>query len=238
MKKLIVLVLALLPALSFHPGQDFRVIYGASYQEALDFCTNNKDLIEQKAKAYGCDAAVLTSIAFPELIRYNRFQNLFETAALELGYVEAGLSVADFSIGVFQMKPSFLEQLEQLVENAPEDSWAIDFQSLCSFDAGDETAIRQQRLSRLKDINWQLDYLACFYKYTETRLSDKSLTTKQKVQHLATWYNCGPSKSMTEIKKWMTKRCFPYGTSQPENKQQNYAAIAVDFYTNIALVLF
>ncbi len=55
------------------------------------------------------------SIVLPELIRWNALQDIMETTALELLYVEKGKDGADFSIGYFQMKPSFIENLENYV---------------------------------------------------------------------------------------------------------------------------
>lgn len=55
------------------------------------------------------------AIVSPELIRWTAFKDFFETTALELLYVKKGKTYADFSIGHFQIKPSFVEQLEAYV---------------------------------------------------------------------------------------------------------------------------
>lgn len=229
--------MVLLPILAFHPTLDFQTHYGDDYQAAIAFCKENKALILEKATAHQCDAASLTAIAFPELIRYNAFQNLFETAALELGYVNGGKSIADFSIGSFQMKPSFVETMEKLVENAAQNSWASDFQHLCEFDAGNESDIRKQRIKRLKNKDWQMEYLVCFYKYAET-LTDNRFSSAEKIRHIATRYNCGATKSDRELAKWLHRKSFPYGPTYPTENQHCYADIAVDFYKNVAAQLF
>lgn len=222
---------------AFAPAPDYKLHYGDAYSAAINFCSSNKALFQAKASEHHIDAAALSAIVFPELIRFNAFQNLFETAALELGYVNAGAKVADFSIGPFQMKPSFIETMEKLVENAPADSWAAGFQELCSFDAGDEQSIRQQRLQRLKQTDWQIDYLLCYFKYAET-VTANDLKADEKIRNIATRYNCGPTKSNLELQKWLFRKSFPYGPAVSTDNQHCYADIAVDFYLKIAPKLF
>jgi len=53
------------------------------------------------------------SIVFPELIRFNAIQDKIETFALQSLYVKYGKDYANFSVGPFQVKPSFAESLEK-----------------------------------------------------------------------------------------------------------------------------
>ena len=74
---------------------------------------------------------LLTPVVLPEVARFNGFSNFFETAALEAFYVEDGSGVVDFSIGPFQMKPSFAERVEHRVAAQP--SLRQRFPKLASF---------------------------------------------------------------------------------------------------------
>ena len=59
-------------------------------------------------KKYDSDKNLLAAVIFPELVRYSSFRDLLETGVLEALYIEKGSDVANFSIGKFQMKPSFI----------------------------------------------------------------------------------------------------------------------------------
>ena len=72
------------------------------------------DFIEVAAQTE-TEATELAAILFPELIRYSVYKDFFETQALELLYIDYGKKTADFSIGRFQMKPSFAEAVEAYI---------------------------------------------------------------------------------------------------------------------------
>ena len=57
----------------------------------------------------------IIAIAFPEILRYNAFSDLIETTSNRLLYINGGRTASDFSIGLFQMRPSFVEDLENYV---------------------------------------------------------------------------------------------------------------------------
>lgn len=211
---------------AFAPGNiDYAAYYGPAYQDALQFCKKNNNAFAQAAKKYSLDKKTMQSLIFPELLRYNILQDLMETKTLELLYVNAGSSYADFSIGQFQMKPSFAEQLENLAAEESNAEWADDFYALCSYSDLDEKEIRRIRIERLSQLDWQLRYLACFYRYAE-RLLPKGISSENKIKIMATRYNAGLTKSDKELEKWMQKPCFPYGTSVSPKMQHVYADLA------------
>ena len=77
----------------------------------------------QKAIKFHHENDFVTAIVYPELLRYNYIQDFIETSGLELIYMRYGAKTADFSIGHFQMKPSFAEHIEKYIEKN-----AADFQ--------------------------------------------------------------------------------------------------------------
>ena len=58
------------------------------------------------------DAAFMQAIVFPELMLYNSVKDDIESESLRVLYVQFGKAYADFSVGPFQMKPSFAEEVE------------------------------------------------------------------------------------------------------------------------------
>lgn len=210
---------------------DYTKLFGEDYQKAIAYCHNNKTQIHQKALEYQIPAQQLKAIIFPELIRHSAFQDFFETKALELAYVYHGKEGADFSIGHFQMKPSFVEKLELELTQNP--LLQQQFQKIINYPSSDLSEMRKIRLHRLQNLDWQLDYLCCFYKIIhqkfETQLKD--LTEEQHLKIIATAYNCGFDKSWENIQQWSKKACYPYGAKYPENQQYIYANIAWDYFS-------
>jgi hypothetical protein len=99
------------------------------------------------------------AIVFPEMIRWSAFNDFIETAAVEQLYVRQGKAVADFSIGHFQMKPSFIEDLEQYVSEHP---YLRAAQSVVITER-DLRKARTLRISRMKTFDWQLRYAHAFW---------------------------------------------------------------------------
>jgi hypothetical protein len=226
----------IVPLLAFTPGKtDFAAYYGPAYTDAVSFFAKNRLSFQKAANEYNIREKNLKSIVFPELLRYNILQNLIETKALELLYVKGGTKAADFSIGHFQMKPSFAEKVEAIAADNDDkndkknDEWAEDFHALCSYGNLDEKSIRAKRVERLSSLEWQLKYLACFYRYTERQLN-KTLSPSEKIQKIAARYNCGLQRTEAEIEKLMKRPSFPYGYSVDPKIQHNYSDVAVYFF--------
>jgi len=70
--------------------------------------------------------------------------------------VQGGADYANFSIGYFQMKPSFVEQLEEFIQA---DSLLRRKYRDCLFIKPQERAARVTRVDRLITIEWQIKYL-------------------------------------------------------------------------------
>lgn len=127
---------------------------GAEAAEALAYAAQSPVLQDHTSEL---PAHLLTPVVLPEVARYNGFSNFFETAVLEAFYVEDGSGVVDFSIGPFQMKPSFAEQVEQRVAAQP--LLRQRFPKLASYAGKDGTAERRARVDRLSSTQGQLPYL-------------------------------------------------------------------------------
>lgn len=143
-----------------------------------------------------CDVA--ESVIFPELIRYCLFQDMMETGAVKSLYVTKGAGGCDFSIGRFQMKPSFAEDLEKRWMRS-----GLARRYNLYFDTKDNATARRIRISRLEDGQWQCVYLAVFLKmlYLDYGSTDKhggytqngldTLPVREQVRLAATAYNRG-----------------------------------------------
>jgi hypothetical protein len=228
MKKIILLFLTAFCFFSFSPATNFRTHYGEDYENALLFLQTNKRVFKTASENYGIEEKMLKAIVFPELLRYNMLQNLLETKALEMIYVNGGSNEVDFSIGNFQMKPSFAENLEMMAENNA--LWLEDFQSLCSYgNISDEKSIRKERLKRLSSLEWQVKYLSLFFTVAASKL-EKGLTKSQQLRLIATLYNAGLHRTKAELEKLMNRPSFPFGYSVDSKDQHVYSDISLFFY--------
>lgn len=83
---------------------------------ALEFLLQNEEIIDDVLSDLNeSEKAEVLSIVFPEIIRWNEFQDVIEISADRTLYVNGGSKLGDFSLGSFQMKPSFIESLERYI---------------------------------------------------------------------------------------------------------------------------
>jgi hypothetical protein len=208
--------------------EDYKAIFKKDYTNAEQ--TINK-LETQFSKQFPAKKRIAQAIIFPELIRYNLFRDLLETESLKLIYVEQGSEMIDFSIGLFQMKPSFVEKIEMYLQN---NSVLLQNNSSLSkiphFDFSTIEKIRKQRIERLQQTDWQLLYLSafidiCFHRFEHLA----TLSDEKQVVFLAAAYNTGFDKSIQQIEKAANRKIFPYGTAFGED-QHAYTQISLSYY--------
>lgn len=200
--------------------------------EGLSFLENRKAKIVKVVSQYdGLNPSIVMASIAPELMRYHLFQNFIETKALEKWYVELGADHADFSIGYFQMKPSFAEKLEDHLKEISE-VYPVVFTRF-SYSSKLPSGMRKERLERLKDFQWQLHYACLFYLVSEHCFGSLSFDNQEdKVRFYATAYNFGFDRSIEQIDSWQSVKAFPYGRKF-KFEQAAYGEIAIQFYQEL-----
>lgn len=207
----------------------FNTVFKAKYDTYFD-CNPNAvykninatlPLIINQSANRNTDPKLVLAIVAPEMFRYSAFRNFMETTALETLYIDYGKAAADFSIGYFQMKPSFIEEMEQL-DN-----------TLTKYATTSPILLRKERLDRLKSKSWQIKYAISFCELMDKKYAYKQFNTiKDKIAFYATAYNLGINTSENIINQWKDKKVFPYGY-QYGNNQCTYSAIAYDIYKHL-----
>lgn len=143
-------------------------------------------------------------------------------------YVQFGKEYADFSIGLFQMKPSFAEEVEQKTTKLLNENIQKELQ--LTYNSDDEEIIRGERVERMQDKEWQLIYLTAFIAICNEMYKSKTFETGlDKLQWYATVYNAGFNKTGDYIRKKITQENFYLQQDMP-SKKFRYAAIAGWFY--------
>ena len=203
--------------------------FGDSYNEAVTFLNSKAKEFDRMAVKYGIEQQMAMSIVFPEIIRYNRFRDFAETTVLELTYVDGGRLAADFSIGRFQMKPSFVETLETIIL---ENESLSQFAHIAQYDnPKDIKLVRAERLKRLKQHQWQMEYLACFIAIGKSRFATIIQTQpNEELLILSSLYNLSIDATYEQLQKTAQNKTFPYGRFSPTNF--SYFDVAYYFYTN------
>lgn len=113
MKLTLILVAILFVSFTTPVTDNYKQAFGSDYTWAVNWLQQNKAVIQKNADQFNIPAKALMAIVFPELIRYNTVFDALEINSLRYLYVSEGKDYADFSVGYFQMKPSFAEMVEQ-----------------------------------------------------------------------------------------------------------------------------
>lgn len=212
------------------PGSspDLKEEFGVDYQQAVTTLNKNQwwadTLVKNKF-----DPAFSLAIVFPEIIRFSAISDYIETKALEVLYVQYGHDYADFSIGRFQMKPSFAEQIEEDIirYNLTKVSPSL---SVIHPKINDNPHLRKERILRLKDEYFQIKYLEAFILIMQKRYPEIiSKPVEDQLVFYATAYNSGYRKGEKQISKESTRKYFYIGLTEPE-KKFSYSQIAVEYY--------
>ena len=202
-------------------------VFGSDWTDAERFVTEHRGEWKQEFDLFGVDSRVAEAIVFPELIRYSMWQDEIERAAVNGLYVSKGREGADFSIGRFQMKPSFAEEVEQAWNRS-----SLSKEYGFSFNLADNNEARRSRIRRLSTMQGQCRYLAIFIRLQQQRHPQLSqLTLKEQVRLLATAYNRSFSASWQSLCKMQHERHFHTDVIKTRSTRfYCYADIAVAFF--------
>ncbi len=194
-------------------------------EDCIEFYTTHQNIFQEIADYYNCPLEKTVAIALPEVIRYKGWQNDLERMALEQFYVKGGKIEADFSIGYFQMKPSFIEDLEcEIVENP---HLLQEFSHLIPNGDWSQEKSRKFRIERLNITHLQFEYLCAFYKIMENKYCD--IDEKNKLNFFASAFNYGFKKPKEKIQNWANIKAFPYG-SRFKFEQDAFADVSTHLY--------
>ena len=207
----------------------FDKVFPSEFTDAKSFLIKNKIIFEDVSTKMGNDPCLISSIVFPELMRYSLLSDFIETSVLELVYVQYGSTAADFSIGRFQMKPSFAETIELEIKKDKDLSNA--YANLLPDTKKTDEDQRKMRVKNLKDLKFQLYYLNAFCTYCKKKFqtSDNS-DLKEMVKLFSTAYNSGFYHSKEKLAELSSKKFYPYGVKY-KGTQYAYSEVAQFFGT-------
>lgn len=207
-------------------GTDYPAIFGRSYFNAQLYFKENH-WVNDSLQKYKVDPNIVIPTIFPEVLRYSSLQDRIEIHSLEVLYTQYGSKYADFSIGQFQIKPSFAYQIEKDWNHISENN---QFKALIMpFDTLDTPELRLQRIIRLKDPKWQIKYVVMFVKIAEQKFNLVKLENIEKIKLLSTAYNAGYWNDLKTLNRLNELKFYHTSIIKP-SRCYSYSDIAIDFY--------
>ncbi len=225
----IILFLTLLTGLSgsgFAQPLNYADIFGSDWQKALTFIKENSSWIEPALARHNIPYDEAVAVIFPELVRYSALRDKMEITLLKTLYRNLGDDYADFSIGVFQIKPSFAEDIQNKVFAGSDKELKSLFRKQSLFP--DKRSFRASVIEDLQNPETELNYLIAFYKICDKRFRKDWADEALKIKFLATAYNTGFRKSAREIEEMSDRKFFNTKLSKTEN--YSYADVSLFWY--------
>jgi len=231
-KIIAVVITAIIISLAFiyakYSRIDFGKTFGPKAIAAEHKLTTMQDNFNLCSKLCSADVKFMQGIIFPELMRYNSLKDGVEAESLRTLYVQLGSAYANFSIGLFQMKPTFAVQVEMKATQLLPDNILKELQ--LQYKSTGEEAVRMERVERLQDDDWQMVYLTAFVAICNKLYQYKNFSSAtEKLQWYATVYNAGFDKTDAYISNKIKQDNFYLSQDMP-GKKFKYAAIAGWFY--------
>ena len=198
-------------------------------------------------RSFDVDPLVAEAVVWPEMERYSRLQDVMETAANYGTYITTG-GGPDFSIGIFQMKPSFVEAMEKAWMRS-----GLARQYELWFDTDDTVTARRIRISRLQKEEWQVIYVGVFLRLLYTTYGSvnkkgehtqdglETLPVYDQVCLAATAYNRGVTWAapgygdLSVLREHAREKHFHYALiPSKRTRRYCYATLALKHYKKIA----
>lgn len=215
--------LLIFPLQIFSQEQSALVFFRLNKRKDYNFAVTKAREVYNELKNQDYPFALeATSVVFPELIRYSEFQDQIEALMNELMAITTEES-SGFSIGYFQMKPSFASQVEQIISFFPELKSKY---PKIDFDGDLSTAsARHDRIVRLKKMDFQIEYLKAFVDFEIMNLDLENETMENRIMYLGAAYNAGIQFSKKGLERYFTLTTFPSGK---KGLYFNYPSICVE----------
>jgi hypothetical protein len=224
----LLLVLAGLKANGQNQLLNYPDIFGNDWQKALSFLEENKGWMKPALSRVNIPYDEAVAVVFPELVRYSALRDKMEITMLKTLYRNLGDDYANFSIGVFQVKPAFAEEIHERVFAGTDKDLKALFRKRSSFP--NERLYRASIISDLENPETELNYVIAFYRICEKRFGDEWPDRESKIRLFATAYNTGRLSNRKDVEAMYDSKFFNTKLFKTENYP--YADVALYWYIN------
>jgi hypothetical protein len=225
----IFLIILLLPCLKgsiYSQSVNYQELFGNDWQKAMTFEKENRGWMEPLLTKNHISYAVAIAVVFPELVRYSAVRDKIEITLLKALYVNLGEEYANFSIGQFQMKPSFAEMIREQASSVMGRRSGIAFKNKNEYD--DIKNYRKSIVTDLEDIKTEFNYLVAFLKICEKKFRTNRKDEYERLEFLAAAYNSGFDKSSDQIEIMKDKKFFNTKLFKTDN--YSYSDVSLFWY--------
>lgn len=171
---------------------------GNKYFDAIDYLQKNRWIIDTLVNE-NVSPDVALSAVIPSMLRYSGLRDIVETGAMRTLYIQSGRKYSHYSVGRFQMKPSFAEMVERTYIRLKLGNQ--------KFVVSNTSKARAERAKRLENKEWQVQYLIMFYKIMEKRYAHIEWKNKEdKARFYATAYDVGFNRDERTIRRMMSPK--------------------------------
>ena len=205
---------------------NYQDLFGDDWNKAVTFEKENRSWIKAVLAKNHISYPLAISIVFPELVRYSALRDKMEITLLKTLYVNLGDDYANFSIGQFQMKPSFAEMITEQAPAVLEQGSGITFKVSSDFD--DIKDFRKTIIKDLEDPASQLNYLIAFIRICEKNFKTDGKDEFSEVKFLSTAYNFGFNKKEADIESMIDKKFF--NTKLLNGEKYSYSDVSLFWY--------
>jgi hypothetical protein len=205
---------------------DYQQLFGDDWKKAEVFERDNRSWMDSVLTRNHISYPVAIAVIFPELVRYSALRDKMETTLLKALYVNLGDEYANFSIGQFQMKPSFAEIIRERGPAVLGRRSGIVLRSASDYD--DIKQFRKSIIADLEDTRAEFNYLVVFLKICEKSYKVNRKDEFSQLKFLATAYNYGIDKSEEQIDSMINRRFFNTKLFKTEN--YSYADVSLFWY--------
>jgi hypothetical protein len=224
---LVFLLITGLPVPGYSQDLNYPEIFGDDWKKAVQFESENRSWMEPILTRNQISYPLAIAVVFPELVRYSALRDKMEITLLKALYINLGEDYANFSIGQFQIKPSFAELVREQSGSVLNRWSGISFKRQSGYD--DIKDFRRSVVTDLEDPQTEFNYVVAFIKICEKIYRTDRMDELSGLKFLATAYNYGFSKSSAEIEK-MTDRKF-FNTKLFKTENYSYADVSLYWYT-------
>jgi len=207
---------------------NYDEIFGTDWQKALTFLEENEVWMSPALTGFNVPYDEAVAVVFPELVRYSALRDKVEITMLKTLYRNLGDDYANFSIGVFQVKPAFAEEIHERVFAGTDRELKSLFRKRSSFP--NKRLYRASIISDLENPETELNYVIAFYRLCEKRFGNEWPDKESKIRFLATAYNTGQLNNKKDVETMYDKKYFNTKLFKTEN--YSYADVALYWYTN------
>jgi hypothetical protein len=205
---------------------NYPQIFGDDWTKALHFESDNRSWMEPVLEKNNISYPLAVAVIFPELVRYSALRDKMEITLLKALYINLGDNYANFSIGQFQMKPSFAEMIREQANSVMNGRSGISFKQRSDYD--DIKDYRKSIVKDLEDPKTEFSYLVAFIKICGKNFRTNRMDDVTSLKFLATAYNFGIDKNSAEIENMTDKKFFNTKLFKTEN--YSYADVSLFWY--------